>query len=41
MKVAAIEEAQDLSNIKVNELIGFLQTFEISINERDERRTNV
>lgn len=33
MKVTAIEEAHDLSNIKVNELIGSLQTFEMSINE--------
>lgn len=34
MKVTAIEEAIDLSRIKVDELIGSLQTFEISINER-------
>jgi len=29
MKVIAIEEAQDISNMKVDELIGSLQTFEL------------
>lgn len=38
MKVNSIEEAQDLSSIKVDELIGFLQTFEISFNERSEKK---
>lgn len=38
MKVTSIEEAQDLSNIKVDELIGSLQTFEISINGRSEKK---
>ena len=32
MKVSVIEEAQDLSNMKVDELIGYSQTFEIAIN---------
>ncbi|KAI5444767.1 hypothetical protein KIW84_013155 [Lathyrus oleraceus] len=38
MKVAAIEEARDLGSIKVDELIGSIQTFEISINERSENK---
>jgi hypothetical protein len=33
MKVTAIEEAHGIGNIKVDELVGSLQTFEISINE--------
>ncbi|KAK2357392.1 gag-protease polyprotein [Trifolium repens] len=33
MKVTAIEETQDISSMKVDELIGSLQTFELSINE--------
>ncbi|MCI34724.1 gag-pol polyprotein [Trifolium medium] len=36
MKVTAIEEAQDLSTIKVDELIGSLQTFEMTFNDRPE-----
>ncbi|XP_057452420.1 uncharacterized protein LOC130744244 [Lotus japonicus] len=38
MKVTAIEEAQDISSIKVDELIGSLQTFEMSINERSDKK---
>lgn len=38
MKVAAIEEAQDLSSIKVDELIGFLQNFGMAINDRYENK---
>lgn len=34
MKVTSIEEAQDLSTLKVDELMGSLQTFEVSINGR-------
>ena len=33
MKVITIEEAQNISNIKVDEFIGSLQTFEMAINE--------
>lgn len=40
MKVNVIEEAQDLSNIKVDELIGSLKTFEMSINERSQKKNN-
>lgn len=35
MKVVAIEEAHDISNMKVEELIGSLQTFEMGINDND------
>lgn len=38
MKVTAIEEAQDLSNMKVDELIDSLQTFEIAISDRPEKK---
>src|ERR1044072_3499523 len=38
MKVTAIEEAQDISNMKVDELIGSLQTFEMAIDEKSERK---
>jgi len=34
MKVTAIEEAQDISSLKVDELIGSLQNFEININSK-------
>jgi len=38
MKVIAIEEAHDLSKMKVDELIGSLQNFEIVINNREEKK---
>lgn len=38
MKVITIEEAKDLSNIKVDELIDSLQTFEMAINDRSEKK---
>jgi hypothetical protein len=38
MKVTAIEEAQDISSMKVEELIGSLLTFELAINERSEKK---
>jgi hypothetical protein len=38
MKVTAIEEAQDIANMKVDELVESLQTFEISINERGDKK---
>ena len=38
MKVTTIEEAQYLSILKVDELIGSLQTFEVSINGRPENK---
>ena len=37
MKVTTIEEAQDISSMKVQELIGSLQNFEIMINNRVEK----
>jgi len=38
MKVTAIEEAQDISSMKVEELIGSLLNFEIVINNRKEKK---
>ncbi|MCI89325.1 gag-pol polyprotein, partial [Trifolium medium] len=38
MKVIAIEESQDLSTIKVDELIGSLQTFEMALDDRTEKK---
>ena len=38
MKVTAIEEAQDISILQVDELIGSLQTFEMTLNERSEKK---
>jgi len=38
MKVTAIEEAQDIKNMKVEELIGSLQTFEMAINDKSEKK---
>jgi hypothetical protein len=38
MKVTTIEEAQDISNMKVDELKGSLQTFELAINDRYEKK---
>ena len=41
MKVTAIEEAQDISKMQVDELIGSLQTFELTLNDRLTRRIKV
>lgn len=38
MKVKTIGEAQDICNMKVDELIGSLQTFELAISERSEKK---
>lgn len=38
IKVTSIDEAQDLSSIKVDELIGSLRTIKMSINERSEKK---
>ncbi|GAU37544.1 hypothetical protein TSUD_369920 [Trifolium subterraneum] len=38
MKVIAMEEAQYISTMRVDELIGSLQTYESSVNERIERK---
>ena len=38
MKVATIEEAQDICNMKVDELMRSLQTFELDISDRSEEK---
>ena len=38
MKVTAIEEAQDITSMKVDELIGSLQNYEIVINNRTDKK---
>jgi excinuclease UvrABC nuclease subunit len=38
MKVTTIEEAHDISTMKVDELVGSLQTFEILLNERGDKK---
>ncbi|MCI03070.1 gag-pol polyprotein, partial [Trifolium medium] len=38
MKVTAIEESQGLSTMKVGELIGSLQTFEMALNDRPKKK---
>jgi len=40
MKITNIEEAQDISKMKVEELIGSLQNFEIIINNKVEKEDN-
>jgi hypothetical protein len=39
MKVTAIEESQDISNMRVDELVGSLQTFEMGLNDGSEKKT--
>ena len=38
MKVTAIEEAQDICNLKVDELIGSLHTFEMGISDNVDKK---
>ena len=38
MKVTAIEEAQDITVLQVDELIEYLQAFEMTLNERPEKK---
>src|SRR4051812_43350625 len=38
MKVTAIEEAHDISIITVDELVRLLQTFELAINDKFEKK---
>jgi len=38
MKVTVIEEAQDVSNMQVEELIGSLQNFELVVDNRTEKK---
>ncbi|MCI57414.1 gag-pol polyprotein, partial [Trifolium medium] len=39
MKVTAIEEAQNISSMKLDELVGSLQTFELGIKNRVEMKS--
>jgi len=38
MKVTSMEEAQDISNMKVDELVRLLQTFELAIKGRSGKK---
>jgi len=38
MKVTTIEEAQDISNMQVDELISSLQNFELVVDNRTEKK---
>jgi hypothetical protein len=38
MKVTTIEQAQDISSLKVDELIGSLQNFEITVNNKTDKK---
>ena len=38
MKVTVIEEAQDITSMMVDELIGSLQNYEIVINNRTDKK---
>ncbi|PNX61091.1 gag-protease polyprotein, partial [Trifolium pratense] len=39
MKVTAIEEAKDITEMKLDELVGSLQTYEVATNERMDKKT--
>jgi len=39
MKVTAIEEARDINNLKLDELIGSLQTFEMGFDDNSEKKS--
>lgn len=39
MKVTPIEEAQDISSLKVDELIGSLQNSEITVNNKTDKKS--
>lgn len=41
MKVTAIEETQDIKNMKVKEFIGSLQTFEMTISDMPEKKNKI
>ena len=38
MKVTAIEEAQDINIMQVDELIGSLQTYEMTLNDKPDKK---
>ena len=39
MKVASIEEDHDISNMRVDELVGSIQTFELAISDKAEKKS--
>ena len=41
MKVTTIEEAQDICNMKVEELMGSLQTFEMAICDKADKKKSI
>ena len=41
MKVTAIEEAHDINTMKVGELMGSLQTYELAISEKTEKKKSI
>jgi len=41
MKVTTIDKTLNISNMKVDELIGSLQTFELAINDRTEKKNKI
>ncbi|KAA0053125.1 gag-pol polyprotein [Cucumis melo var. makuwa] len=41
MKVTVIEEAHDISTLKLDELFGFLLTFEMAISDRENKKGKV
>ncbi|MCI94779.1 gag-pol polyprotein, partial [Trifolium medium] len=38
MKVTAMEEARDISSMKVDELVGSLQTFELAMKDKSDKK---
>jgi hypothetical protein len=38
MKVTIIEKAQDIASMKVEEVVGFLQNFEMTFNDKTEKK---
>ena len=41
MKVTAIEEAHGINTMKVDELMGSLQTYELAISEKTEKKKSI
>jgi hypothetical protein len=41
MKFIAIKEAQDIASMKVEEVVGSLQTFELNFSDKTRRKAKV